>query len=119
MIQQVSASLTGMHCASCSTRIEKVVAQITGVESCVVNLATETVNLHFDSSVVDLDIIAESIASLGFELVLPQEESEKQVDLDIKGMHCASCSTRIDKVVGELDGVVSCSVNLARRRLSG
>ncbi|MDO5484482.1 MAG: heavy metal-associated domain-containing protein, partial [Desulfovibrionaceae bacterium] len=32
---------------------------------------------------------------------------------DITGMHCAACSSRIERVVGKLDGVVRVSVNLA------
>ena len=113
MLQKVSASITGMHCASCSTRIENVIGQMGGVESCVVNLATEMMNLSFDSDLVDLDAITEIVAGLGFTLEVEQDESEKQIDLDIEGMHCASCSTRIEKVVGDLDGVISCSINLA------
>ena len=32
---------------------------------------------------------------------------------DIGGMHCAACSSRIERVVGQLDGVDKVSVNLA------
>mgnify|MGYP002546932590 CR=1 FL=1 len=32
---------------------------------------------------------------------------------DIGGMHCAACSSRIERVVGRLDGVDKVSVNLA------
>lgn len=113
MIQNISAALTGMHCASCSTRIEKVVSELVGVESCGVNLAAETVNLRFDSSLITVQVICDVIAGLGFGLVLTHEEPKKQVNLAIKGMHCASCSTRIEKMVSELDGVVSCVINLA------
>ncbi len=113
MIQNISAALTGMHCASCSTRIEKVVSELVGVESCGVNLAAETVSLRFDSALITVQVISDVIAGLGFGLVLANKNSEKQVHLTIKGMHCASCSTRIEKVVGQLDGVVSCAVNLA------
>jgi len=31
---------------------------------------------------------------------------------DIKGMSCAACSSRVQKAVAEIDGVLSCSVNL-------
>ena len=31
----------------------------------------------------------------------------------IKGMHCAACSSRIENVVGGMEGVQSVSVNLA------
>src|SRR3989344_1221666 len=34
----------------------------------------------------------------------------------IKGMHCASCVSFIEKAVGRLDGVTSCSVNLATEK---
>lgn len=39
--------------------------------------------------------------------------SETIVKLDISGMHCAACSSRIERVVGNLAGVVSAEVNLA------
>ena len=31
----------------------------------------------------------------------------------IEGMHCANCSALIQKMVGKMDGVASCEVNLA------
>ena len=31
----------------------------------------------------------------------------------IEGMHCANCSALIEKMVGRMDGVGSCEVNLA------
>lgn len=34
----------------------------------------------------------------------------------IKGMHCAACSARIERVVGNLNGVSLCSVNLATEK---
>ena len=32
---------------------------------------------------------------------------------DISGMHCAACSSRIERVVGRMEGVEKISVNLA------
>ncbi len=37
-------------------------------------------------------------------------------DANIKGMHCAACSARIERVVGNLDGIMHCSVNLATEK---
>ena len=37
----------------------------------------------------------------------------KRITLPIKGMSCASCSTRIEKKTGELTGVISAHVNFA------
>lgn len=39
--------------------------------------------------------------------------ADKKLELKINGMHCAACSARIEKVVGNLEGVAVCSVNLA------
>ena len=38
-----------------------------------------------------------------------------QLGFDIGGMHCAACSSRIERVVGQLDGVDKVSVNLSIR----
>jgi Cu+-exporting ATPase len=45
--------ITGMTCAACSARVEKSVGRIDGVESCVVNLATERMTFRFDPSKTD------------------------------------------------------------------
>jgi len=41
--------------------------------------------------------------------------SEKHFELDIKGMTCAACSARIERVLGKLEGV-SANVNLATEK---
>ena len=102
-----------MHCAACSSRIERVVSGIAGVEKVAVNLATETMHLTWDETVTGLDEIGETVKALGFELVAEENDQACTLDLDITGMHCASCSTRIETVLGRLSGVVSVSVNLA------
>ena len=42
----------------------------------------------------------------------------KELQLGVRGMTCAACSTRIEKKLGKLDGVSSASVNLATERAS-
>ena len=37
----------------------------------------------------------------------------------IKGMHCASCSARIEKVLANLDGIYKAIVNLAHQVCCG
>ncbi|GFK95923.1 Copper-exporting P-type ATPase A [Fundidesulfovibrio magnetotacticus] len=101
----------GMHCAACSARIEKVVGGMPGVAEASVNLAGETLRLRFDPAVVTPEGVAERVKALGFELVLPRPAESSR--LVIGGMHCASCSSRIEKVVGSMEGVRAVRVNLA------
>jgi len=42
--------------------------------------------------------------------------AEDRVDLTIEGMHCASCVARIERALGQVDGVEEASVNLASGR---
>src|ERR687891_91774 len=42
----------------------------------------------------------------------------ERVDLEIQGMHCASCVARIEGALSEVDGVEKASVNLATGRAS-
>ena len=112
-MKNIRLDVKGMHCAACSTRIERVVSGIPGVEKASVNLATETMDLLWDESISGLGEIGERVKELGFELVVDEDVETCALDLAIAGMHCASCSTRIENIVGRLPGVVSASVNLA------
>ncbi len=42
----------------------------------------------------------------------------KNFDLPVEGMTCASCVTRVEKIIGKFDGVKNVSVNLATERVS-
>ena len=61
------AKIQGMHCAACSTRIEKVVGNLDGITSCSVNLATERAKIDFDPALITITAIAEAIDDLGFK----------------------------------------------------
>lgn len=104
-------AIRGMHCASCSARIEKVLAATPGIHGVAVNLAAETMDLEWDAGALSLDDIAGIVQGLGFELVKPVQE--QKLEFAIGGMTCASCAARIEKVVGALAGVDSITVNLA------
>jgi len=59
-------AITGMHCAACSARIEKVVGSMDGVRRAEVNLAAETAVFVFDPGRTSRRAIREAIARLGF-----------------------------------------------------
>lgn len=104
--EHVTVGVTGMTCAACSSRIEKVLNKVDGVEA-QVNLTTEKANLNYDPEKVSLEDITEKIEKLGYGV-----ETEK-AEFDITGMTCAACSNRIEKVLSKQQGVESATVNLA------
>jgi len=110
-LQKKTLAVKGMTCASCAARIEKVLSSREGIKAVAVNLAAETMEIEWDDAKLSLDDISGQVKGLGFELEIPA--SEVTLDLAIKGMTCASCSARIEKVVSGLEGVRTMQVNLA------
>lgn len=97
----------GMTCATCSTRIEKVLGRVEGVSTAAVNLATEQASITYDAGTTDPAKLAAAIGKAGF--VVPAITTR----LNIEGMTCATCSTRVEKVLRRMPGVATAQVNLA------
>ncbi|HEX7970606.1 MAG TPA: heavy metal translocating P-type ATPase, partial [Thiobacillus sp.] len=93
-----------MTCASCATRVEKVLKLLPGVTDATVNLATETATI---SGATDVASVQRAIEKAGFSV--PTEF----FTLAIAGMTCASCSARVEKALAKVPGVLDASVNLA------
>jgi P-type Cu+ transporter len=68
VLKKLKLAVKGMHCAACSSRIEKVVGSMDGVETAAVNLAAETMELHWDDSVHSFPEISGRVSGMGFEL---------------------------------------------------
>ena len=107
-------TVTGMTCASCSARVEKVVGRLEGVESASVNLATEKLRVRFDESRVTGAAVKQAVQKAGYGIA--EKDPARRVTIPIEGMTCASCSARVEKVVGRLAGVRGVAVNLATER---
>ncbi|SDH86256.1 Cu+-exporting ATPase [Alteribacillus persepolensis] len=103
--QHSTLGITGMTCAACSNRIEKVLNKMDGVNA-QVNLTTEKASVEYNSEEASLDDITEKIEKLGYGV-----QTEK-TEFDVSGMTCAACSNRIEKVLSKQEGVKTASVNL-------
>ena len=65
MKEQLKLDITGMTCAACSARIEKVLNKMDGVEANV-NLAMESAAVSFENEKVSIDDIIKRIENLGY-----------------------------------------------------
>ena len=65
--------ISGMTCAACSARIEKVLARREGIGHIAVNLAAEKARVEFDPAVIPLETIIAAIEKLGYGAEMPQE----------------------------------------------
>ncbi|WP_082472115.1 heavy metal translocating P-type ATPase [Paenibacillus bovis] len=106
-VRQLQLQIGGMTCAACSTRIEKGLRRLEGVQEANVNLALERASVIYDPAQIDGAALERKIEQLGYQ---PLKET---ADLDIMGMTCAACATRIEKGIRRMDGISEVNVNLA------
>ncbi len=104
-MQHTTLGVTGMTCAACSTRIEKQLNKMDGVEA-QVNLTTEKATVNYDPEKISIEDITKKIEHIGYGVVMEKTE------LDVFGMTCAACSNRIEKVLNKQQGVKLATVNL-------
>ena len=77
MKEQLKLDITGMTCAACSTRIEKVLNKMDSVEANV-NLAMESAAISFDKELVSSHDIITKIEKLGYEAKEKVNRNTKQ-----------------------------------------
>ncbi|MCL1908361.1 MAG: heavy metal translocating P-type ATPase [Holophagaceae bacterium] len=58
--------ISGMTCAGCSARLEKIVRAYEGVADCSVNLVAERLSVEFDPSKTNIDSICQGVGRAGF-----------------------------------------------------
>ena len=109
--QRRSFDIGGMHCAACARRIERRVQKADGIVHVQVNLATEQMEVHFDSERIEEDGIAQLVDAAGFSARL--RTSVQEVAFAIGGMHCAACVRRVERALEKVEGVHRADVNLA------
>lgn len=106
-LKETNLQITGMTCAACAVRIEKGLNKLEGVAEASVNLALEKSAIKYDPSKITVESIQQKVKDLGYDVVTEKAE------FVITGMTCAACSSRIEKGLNKLEGVLKANVNLA------
>ena len=112
-MENIFFSIDGMTCASCAQTVEKAAQKLPGVKTANVNLATEKMNIQFDSSALTEADIQKAVADAGYTAI----SNTVKKTFNIEGMTCASCAQTIEKATQKLRGVNLSSVNLATEKL--
>ncbi|MBP6621609.1 MAG: copper-translocating P-type ATPase [Alcaligenes sp.] len=103
---RLSLGVEGMTCASCVSRVEKIIAKVPGVLSAQVNLATNKATVDFEGA-APIEAIMQAVEKGGYTISL------QDIVLDVQDMTCASCVGRVEKALLKVPGVQKAAVNLA------
>ncbi len=105
--KEATLKISGMTCAACANRIEKVLNKIDGVQEANVNFALERSKVIFDPSLTNTLDFEQRIEKIGFKVVTEKTE------FNVSGMTCAACANRIEKRLNKMEGVSTANVNFA------
>ncbi|KAI8070772.1 hypothetical protein BC940DRAFT_295516 [Gongronella butleri] len=76
----IQLQVYGMTCASCVHSIEQGVGKLEGVVSVSVNLMTELAKVHYNSQVIGVRTIVDTIESLGFDALVADKNKDSQLE---------------------------------------
>jgi Cu+-exporting ATPase len=102
-------AIDGMSCASCVSHVEKALRKVAGVHEVNVNLATELATVQADAANTIGPLVA-AVEKAGYQV------RQQELTLDIEGMSCASCVSRVEKALHKVAGVQTVAVNLASEK---
>ena len=91
-------------------KIEDSVGSLDGVDSVIVNFASNTGTVEYDPEKVDGLTISKKISSLGYKV------RGESIVVDIEGMHCANCAIGLEAALNETSGISSANVNFNTSR---
>lgn len=74
-MEKIIITLAGMHCASCSVNIERMLKNTPGVDACTVNFALEKAYVQFDPAAVSVKDIKKKIEDAGYLAVFVYKDS--------------------------------------------
>ncbi len=67
MMKETNLKIEGMHCAGCSTRLEKILNNLEGVEKAKVSLEEKKATIKYDETKINIENIKEAIEDAGFK----------------------------------------------------
>ncbi len=105
--RQLILPITGMTCANCVATIERNLKRLDGVETAVVNLASERATVDFNPDKTNRDGIIARIEKVGYGVAVAEAV------LPLKRLGDDNDARRLKKALSKLEGVTAAAVNYA------
>ncbi|MGL4293615.1 MAG: heavy metal translocating P-type ATPase [Bacteroidales bacterium] len=75
MYKRIKFDIEGMHCPSCSYRLQKHLTKLNGVKAALVNLASASLVIEYDPAKISITTIEQEVKSMGYRPILMQPTS--------------------------------------------
>lgn len=135
-LHTVELAVDGMHCGGCSGRVQRALAAVPGVVDATVDLDAHAATVTAHDAVAPARLV-DAVEGAGYRATIRERTRDTvetaqarhadaspashappfaTTELDIDGMTCASCVSRVEKALAKVPGVTRASVNLATER---
>ncbi len=128
--QKVTVRVDGLACPFCAYGLEKKLKKIESVEKLEIKINEGVVTLYFKQGAkIDKEQIAKKVKEAGFtprELKIESESKQvagqpdaikgQKISLNIKGMSCEGCVSRVKTTLNNLDCVKDVDVDLSAEK---
>ncbi|WP_321806005.1 heavy metal translocating P-type ATPase [Burkholderia sp. BCC1993] len=143
-LQTVELTVDGMHCGGCTGRVQRALAAVPGVVEAAVDLDAHAATVTAHDAVEPAQLV-DAVGAAGYRATVreatgeavaaahaghatrveappvtatasPATATAATIELDIDGMTCASCVSRVEKALAKVPGVTRATVNLATER---
>src|SRR5512141_1475090 len=108
--RQLTLPITGMYCANCVTTIERNLKKVNGVQSAVVNLASERATVQFDPALAGLDDMMARVRRAGYGV------ATGEADFTLRRLADDNDARRLEKALLKIEGILEAQVSFARER---
>ena len=126
-LQKVTVRVDGLACPFCAYGLEKKLKKIESVDKLEIKINEGIVMLYFkEGAKIDKDVITKKVKEAGFtprELQIEGESKKEiaamkthKISLDIKGISCEGCVSRIKNALNKLDCVHDVDVSLTAEK---
>jgi Cu+-exporting ATPase len=110
---RLNIPVTGMTCAACQARVQRVLERTPGVEEASVSLMTNTATVRFDPAQVDVNALVERIRGTGYGAELPVDdrsavqEQQAQDEARVEELRDLKFKAIVSLVAGAIAMIVS------------
>ncbi len=108
--KQITLPVTGMYCANCVTTIERNLKKVSGVQSAVVNLASERATVQYDPAATGLQDMIARVERAGYGI------AAGEADFTLRRLSDDNDARRLEKALLKIEGVLDAQVSLASER---
>ena len=80
IMEKKTIAILGMMCAGCSTRVEKRLNELEGIQSAAVNLPARTALVEYDPKLISLEQMKDELGKIGYDMVIEEDRNVEAIE---------------------------------------